>query len=97
MILIKSNLNPQNFRLRAEERAENEKTLADAEDPEARRKELVDDYRETFANPFRAAELGYIDAIIQPRETRQRLIRSLKMLENKVDTNPPKKHGNIPL
>lgn len=73
------------------------KTLADAEDPEARRKELVDDYRETFANPFRAAELGYIDAIIQPRETRQRLIRSLKMLENKVDTNPPKKHGNIPL
>ncbi len=73
------------------------KTLAGAEDPVAKRTELVDDYRETFANPFRAAELGYIDAIIQPRETRQRLIRSLKMLENKVDTNPPKKHGNIPL
>ncbi|MCB9538335.1 MAG: acyl-CoA carboxylase subunit beta [Myxococcales bacterium] len=73
------------------------RTLAKAEDPEARRAELVDDYRETFANPFRAAELGYIDAIIHPRETRARLIRSLDMLQDKVDTNPPKKHGNIPL
>jgi propionyl-CoA carboxylase beta chain len=73
------------------------KTLAEAEDPEARRAELVAEYRDTFANPFKAAELGYIDAIISPRETRGRLIRSLKMLENKVDQNPPKKHGNIPL
>lgn len=72
-------------------------TLAKAEDPEARRAELVEEYQETFANPFKAAELGYIDAIISPRETRTRLIRSLKMLENKVDKNPPKKHGNIPL
>ncbi len=72
-------------------------TLAQAEDPEARRAELVAEYQDTFANPFRAAELGYIDAIISPRETRTRLIRSLKMLENKVDRNPPKKHGNIPL
>ena len=61
------------------------------------RAELVDDYRETFANPFRAAELGYIDAIIHPRETRRRIITGLEMLKDKVDTNPAKKHGNIPL
>jgi propionyl-CoA carboxylase beta chain len=71
--------------------------LSKADDVEARRSELVEAYSETFANPIKAAELGYIDAIIQPRDTRQRLIRSLKMLENKVDSNPPKKHGNIPL
>jgi propionyl-CoA carboxylase beta chain len=71
--------------------------LASAGDPEARREELVSEYSDTFANPIKAAELGYIDAIIHPRDTRLKLIRSLKMLENKVDTNPPKKHGNIPL
>ncbi len=73
------------------------KTLKAADDPAARKTELVDDYRDTFANPFKAAELGFIDAIIRPRETRARLIRSLAMLENKVQTNPAKKHGNIPL
>jgi len=73
------------------------KTLQEAANPEARRTELVDEYRDTFANPFRAAELGYIDAIIHPRETRQRLIASLEMLKDKVDTSPAKKHGNIPL
>ncbi len=73
------------------------RTLAQAKDVEATRAALVDDYRDTFANPFRAAELGYIDAIIHPRDTRLRLIRSLDMLQDKVDTNPPKKHGNIPL
>ncbi|MCB9553631.1 MAG: acyl-CoA carboxylase subunit beta [bacterium] len=72
-------------------------TLAEAEDPDATKAALVEDYRETFANPFKAAELGYIDAIIHPRETRGRLIRSLALLEGKVDQNPPKKHGNIPL
>ncbi len=71
--------------------------LAQAENPEQRRQELVDEYSNTFANPIKAAELGYIDAVISPANTRFRLIRSLKMLENKVDTNPPKKHGNIPL
>ena len=71
--------------------------LADAADPDATKAALVDDYRETFANPFKAAELGYIDAIIHPRSTRARLIRSLAMLDGKVDTNPRKKHGNIPL
>ena len=68
-----------------------------ADDPEAKRKELVDDYRSRFANPFRAAELGFIDGVIQPRETRARIAQALAMLENKRDTNPAKKHGNIPL
>ncbi|MCB9547722.1 MAG: acyl-CoA carboxylase subunit beta [Myxococcales bacterium] len=73
------------------------KTLAEADDVEQKRAELVEEYRETFANPFRAAELGYIDAIIHPRETRRRIITGLEMLKDKVDTNPAKKHGNIPL
>jgi propionyl-CoA carboxylase beta chain len=71
--------------------------LAKAADPEARRAELVQQYRDTFANPFRAAELGYVDEVIHPRDTRRKLIRSLEMLRDKVDGNPPKKHGNIPL
>ena len=57
----------------------------------------ADEYRERFASPFVAAERGYIDDVIEPRETRPRLIRALRMLENKVDTMPRKKHGNIPL
>jgi propionyl-CoA carboxylase beta chain len=71
--------------------------LKDAPDPEARRKELVEDYRGRFATPFRAAELGYIDEVILPSQTRIRIAQSLAMLANKRDTNPPKKHGNIPL
>ena len=67
-----------------------------AGDEEARA-QYVKDYRETFANPFKAAELGYIDAVISPEDTRPRLIDALMMLENKRDSNPPKKHGNIPL
>ena len=73
------------------------KELAAADDPAARKDELVAQYRDTFANPFKAAELGYIDEIIDPVETRPRLIRSLKMLQNKRESLPPKKHGNIPL
>jgi len=73
------------------------KELAEAEDPVARKAELVDQYREHFANPFIAAELGYIDDVIEPSETRPRLINALHMLQNKRDQNPPKKHGNIPL
>lgn len=57
----------------------------------------VDDYRENFANPYKAAELGYIDEIIYPKDTRRRLIQALDMTRNKRDDNPPKKHGNIPL
>ncbi len=57
----------------------------------------IEEYREKFANPYEAAARGYIDDIIEPKETRPRLIRALQLLENKKDTNPPKKHGNIPL
>jgi len=71
--------------------------LGDAPDAEARRKELADDYRARFATPLRAAELGYIDEVIQPSQTRMRIAQALAMLANKKDTNPPKKHGNIPL
>ena len=73
------------------------KELSNAADPEARRAELEADYRETFASPYKAAELGYIDEVIYPEETRPRIIGALEMLANKRDTNPPKKHGNIPL
>ena len=71
--------------------------IKDAPDQGAERTRLVDEYRETFANPFKAAELGYIDEIILPADTRPRLIQSLAMLQNKREKNPPKKHGNIPL
>jgi propionyl-CoA carboxylase beta chain len=68
-----------------------------AEDPEARRKEVLADYRARFANPYIAAARGFIDDVINPAETRIKVIRALEMLANKADTNPPKKHGNIPL
>jgi len=61
------------------------------------RAEKVHEFREQFANPYIAAERGYVDAVILPRETRRRLITALEMLQNKRDKNPPKKHGNIPL
>ncbi len=73
------------------------KELAEAADPEARRAELIRDYRERFANPYIAAARGYLDDVIEPRATRARLINGLEMLQNKRDSNPPKKHGNIPL
>ncbi len=73
------------------------KELEKAEDPVKRKAELVAEYREKFANPYVAAERGYIDDVIEPRETRPRLINALEMLSNKRDTNPAKKHGNIPL
>ena len=71
--------------------------LAEAEDADAKRTELVADYKDKFANPYRAAELGYVDEILMPRETRARLVEAFDSLENKRDSNPPKKHGNIPL
>jgi propionyl-CoA carboxylase beta chain len=61
------------------------------------RKEKIEEFRERFANPYVAAERGYVDAVIQPRETRKKLIDALEMLQTKRDKNPPKKHGNIPL
>ncbi len=73
------------------------KELAEAADPEATRAELIAEYRQTFANPLKVAELGYIDAVIRPEETRPRLAVALRTLRNKRDRNPPRKHGNIPL
>ena len=71
--------------------------LQKSKDPEAERARLVSEYREKFANPYKAAELGYIDEVIRPEQTRPKLIRALEMLKNKRQENPPKKHGNIPL
>jgi propionyl-CoA carboxylase beta subunit len=71
--------------------------LLAAEDKEAVRKQKTEEFRERFANPFGAAERGFIDDVIEPRETRPRVIRALKMLATKVETMPRKKHGNIPL
>ncbi len=68
-----------------------------AQDPDAEKKRLIEDYREKFANPYKAAELGYIDDVIDPADTRPRLIQALRMLKTKRASNPPKKHGNIPL
>ena len=57
----------------------------------------VAEYRDKFANPYKAAELGYIDEVIRPRETRNKIATALRMLRNKRQSNPPKKHGNLPL
>jgi acetyl-CoA carboxylase carboxyltransferase component len=73
------------------------KELAQAGDPAERKKELVAEYRTKFANPYIAASRGYIDDVIEPRETRPRLINAMEMLANKRDANPAKKHGCIPL
>ncbi len=73
------------------------KELAKAKDKVKKKAELVEKYRSQFANPYVAAERGYIDDVIEPRDTRPRLINALEMLTNKRDQNPAKKHGNIPL
>jgi len=73
------------------------KELENAKDPIKRKAELVAEYKEKFANPYVAASRGYIDDVIEPKETRPRLINALAMLSNKRDANPAKKHGNIPL
>jgi propionyl-CoA carboxylase beta subunit len=71
--------------------------IAAAADQSMARAQKVEEFRERFANPFVAAERGYVDDVIEPRETRPRVIQALRMLETKVDTMPRKKHGNIPL
>ena len=73
------------------------KEIDAAEDKVATKAKFVDEYRRKFANPFKAAELGVIDEVIYPRQTRTRVIQSLEMLRDKRDQNPPKKHGNLPL
>src|SRR6202008_405298 len=71
--------------------------LAAASNREQDRPEKIDEFRERFANPYVVADRGFVDAVIQPRETRKKLNQALAMLETKRDKNPPKKHGNIPL
>jgi propionyl-CoA carboxylase beta chain len=71
--------------------------LEKAPDPQAARTARIAEFREKFANPYVAAERGFIDEVIRPRQTRAKLIRGLSLLDTKRDKNPPKKHGNIPL
>jgi acetyl-CoA/propionyl-CoA carboxylase carboxyl transferase subunit len=71
--------------------------IADADDPDARRQELMDEFREEFAHPYGPARRGYLDDVIEPADTRQRLIDDLELLERKRTDTPPKDHGNIPL
>jgi propionyl-CoA carboxylase beta chain len=73
------------------------KEIDAAADKAAARAEFVDEYRTKFANPYQAAELGFVDAVIYPRETRRRIVSALELLRTKRDTNPPRKHGSIPL
>lgn len=73
------------------------KELLDTTNPEETRQNIINEFNEKFANPYVAAERGFIDEVIEPAHTRPKLIRALKLLENKRDTNPAKKHGNIPL
>lgn len=73
------------------------KELADTTNPEENRQRIINEFNDKFANPYVAAERGYIDEVIEPAQTRPKLIRALSLLQNKRDTNPPKKHGNIPL
>jgi acetyl-CoA/propionyl-CoA carboxylase carboxyl transferase subunit len=71
--------------------------LEAADDPESRRQELIDEYREEFANPYTAADRGFVDDVIEPTETRQRLVDDLTMLQTKRGDQPDKKHGNLPI
>jgi propionyl-CoA carboxylase beta chain len=73
------------------------KEIEEADDPEAKREELIADYRAQFANPYTAAERGYVDDVIEPRRTRPVLIDTLKTAITKREKRPPRKHGNIPL
>jgi len=73
------------------------KEIARADDPEETLERLTNEFAERFANPYSAAERGYVDEVIEPNQTRMKVIRAFEMLENKVDSNPQKKHGNIPL
>jgi propionyl-CoA carboxylase beta chain len=71
--------------------------IAASDDPAARTAELEEEFRAKFANPYLAAARGFLDDVIDPRDTRRRLIEGLRVLASKRDVNPPKKHGNIPL
>ena len=71
--------------------------IAEAKDPDAKRQELIKEYQERFTTPYIAASRGFLDDVIDPADTRVRIIKALEMLQNKRDSLPAKKHGNIPL
>jgi propionyl-CoA carboxylase beta chain len=71
--------------------------LKNAADPESKRAELITEYNETLANPYMAAERGYVDAVIEPNQTREYITKAFRSLKTKRDSLPPRKHGNIPL
>ena len=71
--------------------------LQNARDPDGERSRLIDDFEEKFANPYKAAALGYLDDVIEPNQTRERLCKALGMLLDKEELRPARKHGNIPL
>ena len=73
------------------------KELQGAKDPTVERARLTQDYRDRYANPYTAAELGYVDSVMKPEQTRPRVIRAFEMLRTKRLERPPRKHGNIPL
>jgi len=73
------------------------KELAAAEDPEAERQRLEEDYRQKYLNPYAAAHTGYIDDVIEPAETRVMIIRALNAIRQKAEKRPPRKHGNMPV
>ena len=73
------------------------KDIAAADDPVTKRTEMIEKYREQFANPYEAAKRGYVDDVIEPDSTRPRIIAALEMLAGKRESLPAKKHGNIPL
>src|SRR5205085_1968912 len=73
------------------------KEIASADDPETRRSELIAEYEDTLANPYIAADRGFVDAVIPPSHTRVHVVKALRVLANKRESLPPKKHGNIPL
>ena len=73
------------------------KQISDAQDPAAERARLEEEYRQKYLNPYAAAHAGYIDEVIEPAQTRQKLIEALELLANKVESAAPRKHGNMPL
>ena len=73
------------------------KAIKDAEDPEAKKQELIDEYNDKFMNPYVAAKNGYVDEVILPEQTREKIVAALDMLRFKEKEIPNKKHGNIPL
>ena len=71
--------------------------IAESDDPDVTRAELIADYRQRFSNPYVAAERGFVDDVIEPQDTRRKLVQALEMLRSKREATPPRKHGNIPL